>query len=50
AYTVGAIIYSRKIPDPLPNIFGFHEIFHVFILIGSACHFWLIFRYIMAFN
>jgi hemolysin III len=49
-YTVGALIYSRKYPDPLPNIFGFHEIFHVFILFGSACHFWLIFRYIMTFN
>jgi hemolysin III len=50
AYTVGAIIYSRKFPNPWPNIFGFHEIFHVFILLGSACHFWLIFRYITAFN
>ncbi len=50
AYTVGAIIYSRKFPNPWPNVFGFHEIFHVFILIGSACHFWLVFRYITAFN
>jgi len=50
AYTVGAIIYSRKYPDPWPNVFGFHEIFHVFILLGSACHFWLIYRYVMAFK
>ena len=39
AYTVGAIIYSRRRPDPFPGLFGHHEIWHILVLIGSACHF-----------
>jgi hemolysin III len=39
AYTVGAVIYSRRRPDPFPGIFGHHEIWHLLVLIGSACHF-----------
>jgi len=43
AFTVGAIIYGLKKPDPFPGICGFHEIFHVFIVIGGALHFALIY-------
>jgi hemolysin III len=39
AYTVGAVIYTRQRPDPLPGLFGHHEIWHVLVLVGSACHF-----------
>jgi hemolysin III len=39
AYTVGAVIYTRRRPDPFPGWFGHHEIWHVLVLIGSACHF-----------
>jgi hemolysin III len=39
AYTVGAVIYSRRRPDPFPGIFGHHEIWHLLVLVGSACHF-----------
>jgi hemolysin III len=39
AYTVGAVIYSRQRPDPFPGLFGHHEIWHILVLIGSACHF-----------
>lgn len=46
-YSVGAIVYSIKKPDPFPGIFGFHEIWHLFVLLGSACHFWLVFNYLM---
>lgn len=46
-YTVGAVIYGIRKPDPRPGVFGFHEIFHVFVLLGSYSHFWLMFRYIM---
>jgi hypothetical protein len=28
AYTVGAIIYARRRPDPAPLVFGYHELFH----------------------
>lgn len=46
-YSVGAVIYALKKPDPFPGIFGFHEIWHIFVLLGSASHFWLAFRYLM---
>lgn len=39
AYTVGAVIYAMKRPDPWPKVFGFHEVFHVFTIIGAALHF-----------
>mgnify|MGYP000922304799 CR=1 FL=1 len=39
AYTAGAVIYARKKPDPLPGRFGFHEIFHLFILAGAGLHY-----------
>jgi hemolysin III len=39
AYTVGAVIYSRERPDPFPGRFGHHEIWHLLVLTGSACHF-----------
>lgn len=37
-YTVGAVIYALKRPNPKPGVFGFHELFHVFILGGAATH------------
>jgi hemolysin III len=39
AYTIGAIVYSLQRPDPLPGRFGHHEIWHLLVLAGSACHF-----------
>lgn len=39
AYTVGAVVYALKRPDPAPGWFGFHEIFHSLTLVGYACHF-----------
>ncbi len=46
-YSVGAIIYGLEPPDAKPGILGFHEVWHFFVLAGSACHFWVMFRYIM---
>ena len=43
AYTVGAIIYGFKKPILFSGKFGFHEIFHVFILIGATLHFIMIY-------
>ena len=37
-YTVGAIVYARKRPDPLPRWFGFHEVFHTCTVAAWACH------------
>lgn len=39
SYTLGAIVYALKRPDPFPPHFGFHEIWHLMVLAGSACHF-----------
>lgn len=45
-FTIGAVIYALKKPDPFPGILGFHEIFHLFVLLGSFSHFWMIYYYI----
>lgn len=46
-YTVGGVIYWLK-PDFLSSRYlGFHEIFHIFILLGSACHFLAVYIYVL---
>lgn len=39
AYTLGAVVYAMKRPNPSPRWFGFHEIFHVGTVIGFGCHY-----------
>ena len=39
AYTVGAVIYARRKPDPLPAVFGYHEMFHALTLVALACQY-----------
>lgn len=47
-YTVGGIIYALKLPifNSRHKNFGSHEIFHLFVIAGSLCHFILMFKYI----
>ena len=45
-YSVGAVIYGFKWPNPVPGVFGFHELWHLFVLAGSACHFLAMLLYI----
>jgi hemolysin III len=45
-YTAGALVYGLKRPNPLPGVFGFHEVWHLFVVAGSACHFWAVLRYV----
>lgn len=47
-YTIGGVIYALKIPflDKLHKYFGLHEIFHLFIMGGSFCHFMFMFLYV----
>lgn len=45
-YTVGGVMYGLKKPNIWPN-FGFHEVFHVFVLLGSLCHFYAVFRFLL---
>jgi hemolysin III len=35
-YTIGAVVYARRWPNPSPRVFGFHEVFHSFVIAGSA--------------
>jgi hemolysin III len=48
AYTAGAIIFSRGRPNPFPGVFGHHEIWHLFVLAGSGCHFAFMLRHVAA--
>lgn len=44
-YTTGAIIVGSQKPDPNPNVFGYHEIWHVFVILANLVHYilvWLI--------
>jgi hemolysin III len=36
AYTAGAIVYARSRPDPVPSVFGYHELFHALTIVGIA--------------
>lgn len=38
AYTAGAVVYALKKPNPVPGVFGFHEIFHVLTVVAFLCH------------
>jgi hemolysin III len=40
-YTVGAICFRRKRPDPIPTVFGYHEVWHVFTLVAGTLQFFL---------
>lgn len=46
-YTIGAIIYAVKPSFLNFKYFGFHEIFHVFIILGSLCHFLCVYMYVI---
>ena len=38
-YTLGAIVLFRRRPDPSPRVFGYHEIWHSFVVAACACHY-----------
>lgn len=45
-YSAGALVYWLQRPNPMPGVFGFHELWHLFVLAGSACHFWAVLGFI----
>jgi hemolysin III len=46
AFTLGAIVYITKIFNFAPGVFGFHEVWHIFVLVGCACHYLLMLFYV----
>ena len=49
-YSGGVIFYSLDRQESPRQGFGYHEIWHLFVLAGSASHFWVMYRYITQFN
>lgn len=41
-YTAGAIVFASRRPDPMPEVFGYHEIWHAFMVAAAACHYAMI--------
>ena len=48
-YTVGAVTYAARRPDPFPRVFGYHEIFHLFVVAGSAAFLAVIWHWVVPF-
>lgn len=46
-YTLGGIVYAARRPDPWPRVFGYHEVFHVLTVAGSAVHYALVAIYVL---
>jgi hemolysin III len=44
-YIAGALSYHRRWPDPYPSVFGYHEVFHVYVCAAAACQFAAIARF-----
>jgi hemolysin III len=47
-YTIGAVIFWRKAPNPLPGVFGYHEVFHMLVIAAGFAHFIAVARLIFA--
>ncbi|MBU0705416.1 MAG: hemolysin III family protein [Chloroflexi bacterium] len=45
-FTLGAVVYMTKIMDFVPGIFGFHEVWHIFVILGCLCHYIMIAVYV----
>jgi hemolysin III len=46
-YTVGAVVYARRRPDPRPQVFGYHELFHVLTVAAVACEYVAVAFYVL---
>jgi hemolysin III len=47
-YTVGAIVFAARRPDPRPEVFGYHEVWHSFMVAGAGCHYAMILLVLVA--
>lgn len=46
-YTAGAVVYARRRPDPVPAVFGYHEVFHVLVIAAAAVQFAAVAFYVL---
>jgi hemolysin III len=46
-YTLGGAVYAAGRPDPWPRVFGYHEVFHLLVIAGSAVHYSLIAAFVL---
>jgi hemolysin III len=46
-YTLGGVVYAVRRPNPWPRVFGYHEIFHLLVILGSVVHYSLIAIYVL---
>lgn len=49
-YTVGGVIYTLEKPNPVPGKFGFHEIWHLFVILGASSHWFLMYNHVLYFE
>jgi hemolysin III len=47
AYSAGAIVYARRRPDPVPAVFGYHELFHALTIVAVSCQYVAIAFYVV---
>ncbi len=46
-YSAGGLVYALERPDPWPRVFGYHEVFHALVVMGSVIHYALVALYLM---
>jgi hemolysin III len=48
AYSLGAVVYALRRPDPFPRVFGYHEVFHALVIVAAVLHFLVAARAVLA--
>jgi hemolysin III len=46
-YTLGGVVYAVRKPNPWPRVLGYHEIFHLLVILGSSLHYSLVAIYVL---
>lgn len=46
-YSAGAVVFARQRPDPIPDWFGYHEVFHALVIVAAVVHFAAIWFYVL---
>ncbi len=46
-YSLGALVYAKKRPDPAPRVFGYHEVFHALVILAATLHYAAVTRVVL---